>query len=179
LYLGVPGVLHPSESLYQLIHARSPWDDGHAKYQSVPVLEAALQPWPEVQVVVTSPLPSALGLASVLPHLGPTLAERVVGCTFEDLTSKVRRAVVARNGSTRAKGFSTEDYWRMSKAQIVAAHVAWRRPVQWVVVDEEDILWPAQIRQDQVVLTDGCLGLKDPAVQDRLHEVLLRNFGTE
>lgn len=40
LYSGISGVLHPSESLYGLVHGRS-WADGHAKYEGVLVLAAA------------------------------------------------------------------------------------------------------------------------------------------
>lgn len=177
LYLGISGVLHPSESLYVLLHGRSPWDDGQARYQSVPVLEAALVRWPAVEIVLTSTLPSAQGLATVLQQLGPSLASRVVGCTQDDLTTQVKRTVSTRSGSTRSVGFSTDDYRRMNKADIVATHVAWRRPVQWVAVDDEDILWPQDARRDRLVLTDGCVGLASAEAQDRLLTVLLMNFG--
>jgi hypothetical protein len=178
LYLGISGVLHPSESLYTLLHGRSPWDDGNAKYQSVPVLEAALQRWPDAEVVLTSTLPRAHGLATVLQQLGPSLAGRVVGCTQDDLTNRVKRTVSTRSGSTRTVGFSTDDYRRMNKAGIVATHVAWRRPVQWVAVDDEDILWPRDMRRDRLVLTDGGVGLASAEAQDRLLTVLLMNFGS-
>ena len=74
-------------------------------------------------------------------------------------------------------GFSNEDYWRLNKAQIVEAHVAWRRPARWAAVDDEDILWPEDVRHEKLVLTDGCQGLNDPTAQDRLQTVLLMNFG--
>lgn len=177
LYLGISGVLHPSESLYTLLQGRSPWDDGHARYQCVPVLEAALQRWPGVEVVLTSTLPGARGLATVLQQLGPALAGRVVGCTQDDLTNRVKRTVSTRSGSMRTVGFSNDDYRRMNKADIVATHVAWRRPVQWVAVDDEDILWPKDVRRERLVLTDGCVGLASADAQDRLLTVLLGNFG--
>ena len=176
LYLGISGVCHPSESLYRLLRGRSPWQDGHAKYQSVPVLEAALKRWPEVEVILTSTQPWVHGLTHVLRELGPGLAQRVVGYTYEDLTKKVKRTVLTRSGSTRTIGFSNEDYWRMNKAQIVAEHVAWRHPVRWVAIDDEDILWPSDVRRDRLVLVDGCLGLEDAKAQDRLQTVLLMNF---
>ena len=177
LYLGIFGVLHPSESLYALLHGRSPWDDGHARYQSVPVLEAALARWPAVEIVLTSTLPRAQGLATVLQQLGPSLASRVVGCTQEDLTTQVKRTVPTRGGGTRTVGFSTDDYRRMNKAEVVATHVAWRRPLQWVAIEDEDILWPQDVRRDRLVLTDGCVGLASAEAQDRLLTVLLMNFG--
>jgi len=176
-YVGISGVLHPSESVYELLRSRSPWTDGHSKYEGVPVLEAALQRWPDVRIVLTSTQPWAHGLESVLEQLGPALAERVDGYTYDDLTNKAKRRVVTRSGTTRSIAFSSEDYWRMNKSQIVAAHVEWRRPSQWIAIDDEDILWPHDMRRDKLVLTDGCEGLLEPRAQDRLMTLLVSNFG--
>lgn len=177
VYVGISGVLHPSESLYQLLHGRSAWDDGHSEYESAKVLERALKGWPDVRLVLTSTQPWAHGLAAVLERLGPALASRVVGYTYDDLTSKVQREVLTRSGATRTLRFSSEDYWRMNKAQIVATHVEWSRPEHWIAIDDEDILWPRDVRRDQLVLTDGCVGLAGAEAQDRLLTLLMGNFG--
>jgi len=178
VYLCTSGVLHPSESTYELLRGRSPWNDGHAKYESASVLEAALAAWPEARLVLTTPEPRAYWLQSVLRGMGPSMAARVVGFTWEDLTTKIKREVQARSGTKRLIGYSSEDYWRMSKAEIVAAHVAWSRPERWIVIDDEDILWPQDVRRDRLVLTDGCVGLRGAREQGRLQTVLLMNFGT-
>jgi HAD domain in Swiss Army Knife RNA repair proteins len=175
--MGISGVLHPSESTYELVHGRSPWLDGHSLYEGVLVFEWALQSWPEVRIVLTSTQPWAKGLDKVLRHLGPTLASRVVGFTYEDLTTRIKREVPTRSGTTRIVGYSNEDYWRMSTADIVAAHVAWSHPEQWAVIDDEDILWPADVRRDRLVLTDGCVGLRSARTRDRLCTVMEQNFG--
>lgn len=177
VYLGISAVLHPSESLYNLVCGRSPWTDGHSKYESVPVLERALESWSDVELVLTSTQPWAHGLESVLEHLGPSLAARVVGYTYEDLTTKVKREVNTRSGAIRTLRISNEDYWRMSKADIVAAHVKWHRPERWIAIDDEDILWPHEVRRDRLVLTDGCVGLRSMEAQDRLRTVMHMNFG--
>lgn len=176
VYLGISGVLHPSQSLYELVLRRSPWDDGHARYEGVPVLAAALEPWPSARIVLTSTQPWAHGLASVLAHLGP-LASRVAGFTFDDLTQNAVRVVRTRSGTTRMLTYSSNEYWRMNKSDIVAAHVAWSRPVAWIAIDDESILWPHDVMRDRLVLTDGCAGLLDAATQDRLLTVLAGNFG--
>lgn len=177
IYLGISGVLHPSESIYSLVFGRSPWEDGHSKYENVPALLQALENWPDLELVLTSTQPWAHGLDSVLAQLGPTLAARVVGYTHKDLTTKVKREVTTRGGLKRTLGISNEDYWRMSKADIVATHVEWRRPGRWIAIDDEDILWPHEVRRDRLVLTDGCVGLQSAEAQDRLRTVMLRNFG--
>jgi hypothetical protein len=177
VYLGISGVLHPSESFYRLISGRSPWADGHSKYDSVPILVQALENWPDVEIVLTSTQPWAHGLESVFAQLGPSLASRVVGYAYEDLTTKVTREVTTRSGETRIESLSNEDYWRMSKADIVATHVRWRRPDKWIAIDDEDILWPHDVRRDRLVLTNGCVGLQSVEAQDRLRAVMLKNFG--
>ena len=178
LYLGISGVLHPSETAYRLVHGGSPWLDGHQEYEGVGALEDELRRWPTVRVVLTSTQPHIHGLATVLKRLGPLLAARVVGHTFDDITRHVTREVRTRRGGIRHIKVFAEDYWRMSKAQIVAAHVAWRAPVQWVAVDDEDIGWAAAVRANQLVLTDGCDGLLGSDARAALQTALGANFGT-
>jgi len=175
LYLGISGVLHPSASTYELVYGRSPWVDDHCQYEAVQWLSTALEAWPHVKIVLTSTQPWKLGLPAVLLRLG-TLAERVIGYTFEDLTTKVLRQVRTRSGTTRQLTYSSEDYWRLNKAYIVTAHVEWLRPDAWVAVDDEDILWPT-LWADHVCIVDGLEGLKHPAEQDRLVTCLEMNFG--
>jgi hypothetical protein len=69
------------------------------------------------------------------------------------------------------------DYWRLHKSGIVRRHVHWLRPTAWVVLDDEDILWDDDVRNDRLVLTSGALGLNDPRAMDRLMTVLAGNFG--
>jgi hypothetical protein len=159
------------------VFGRSPWEDGHSKYENVPALLQALENWLDVELVLTSTQPWAHGLDSVLAQLGPSLAARVVGYTYEDLTTKVTREVTTRSGLTRTIGLSNEDYWRLNKSAIVATHVEWRRPDRWIAIDDEDILWPHEVRRDRLVLTDSCLGLQSEDALDRLRAVLLMNFG--
>lgn len=177
IYLGISGVLHPSESIYSLLNIRSPWEDGHSKYEGAPVLAKALESWPDVEIILTSTQPWAHGLESVLEQLGPSLAARVVGYTYEDLTTKVKREVTTRRGVVRTIGVSNEDYWRLNKSAIVATHVEWRRPDCWIAIDDEDILWPHDTRRDRLVLTDGCEGLQSAEAQDRLRALMRMHFG--
>jgi hypothetical protein len=170
VYLGVSGVLHPSASLYELIEGRSPWDNGHRPYEAVPVLERALQGWPEARIVLSSTQPWAKGLPAVLEALGPSLASRVLGHTYEDLTTRLRRG-------RRQRPLSSEDYWRLNKSDIVRLHAQWLRPAAWLAVDDDTILWTTDECRNRLVVVDGCKGLLDPAAQDRLLTVLTGQFG--
>lgn len=175
LYCGLSGVVHPSATTYALVRGKNPWTDGHAEYEAVPWLAQTLERWPDVKVVLTSTQPWKLGLAAVLQRM-PALAERVIGFTFEDLTNRPVRLVRTRSGASRLSSYSSEDYWRMNKSDIVVAHVAWLQPAAWVAVDDEDILWPPE-HAARICIVDGCEGLKHPAEQDRLLTCLQMNLG--
>lgn len=177
LYLGISGTLHPSESTYQLVEGRSPWSDGHLPYEAAPWLAQALEGWRSVRLVLTSTQPWSKGLPAVLEMLGPALASRVVGFTYEDLTTQPVHRIRTRSGSEVDRPYNGEDYWRMNKSAIVAAHVAWLKPQAWVAVDDEDILWPQELRS-HVCIVDGCRGLGHPEEQDRLLTCLAMTFGT-
>lgn len=175
LYLGISGVLHPSASIYELVYGFSPWDAGHRKYEAVQWLSPSLTRWSDVRIVLTSTLPRRDGLPVVLENLG-ALADRVIGHTYEDLTTRVLRHVRTRSGLTRQIAFSDEDYGRMHKSGIVAAHLTWLKPREWVVVDDDDILWP-KVSAEHVCIVDGLAGLQHPGEQDKLLTCLEVNFG--
>jgi hypothetical protein len=170
IYLGISGVLHPSRSLYELLEGRSPWDAGHRPYEAVPILENALLNWPDVRIVLTSTQPWSEGLPTVLAELGSSLSPRVLGFTYEDLTTKLRRG-------RRHLPLSDEDYWRLNKSEIVRLHVQWLRPQAWVAVDDDTILWTEDERHQHLVEVDGGKGLLEQAAQDRLAIAMTRNFG--
>lgn len=174
IYLGISGVLHPSETAYKLACRRSPWSDGHVPYEGVSVLVDALQDWPDVRLVLTSTQPRSRGIAAVLQCLGASLASRVVGVSYDDITTKVERL---RGAARSAVGYSSDDYWRMNKADIVRVHSEWRRPESWIAIDDEDILWSPLVRRDRLVLTDACEGLAGEATKARLRAVMQANFG--
>lgn len=170
IYLGLSGVVHPSASAYELVNGCAPWSWGHREYEAVSVLEVVLAAWPEAHIILTSTLPTTQGLPAVLKRLGPTLSASVLGFSFEDLTTKVKRG-------GQQMPYSVEDYGRLNKSDIVRAHVEWLRPGAWIAVDDDSILWTELERRDHFVYVDPCKGLLDPAAQDRLITVLTGQFG--
>lgn len=169
VYLGISGVLHPSAMLYELLNERTLEDDGHRKYEAVGALDAALSGWPNACIIITSTQPWAKGLPAVLSELGP-LAPRVLGHTFDDLTTKVPFG-------RRQRPISPEDYWRLSKSSVVLRHVEWLKPTHWIAVDDDGDRWPDDVALQNLVLTEGDKGLLAPESFDRLLTVLNGNFG--
>lgn len=170
LYLGIGGVLQPSESTYMWVHGRDPFEDGHCRYESAPLLAQLLEGWPDVRIVLTSTRPWAHGLPFVLEALGPGLARRVLGYTFDDLTTKVRVGKSQRQ-------LRDLDYWRLSKASIVEKHLAWLRPCAWVAVDDEPFGWTDQELTCNVVVTPPVEGLASEEARTKLRGLLMYQFG--
>lgn len=157
LYLGISGVLHPSQSTHELLEAASPWERGHSPYEAVQWLARVLGSWPAARIVLTSTRPWKQGLPAVKHELGPELASRVLGFTYEDLTQHPTRPMRGKAGITLVR-HSDPAYWRMSKADIVQAHVRWAEPCAWVALDDEDFSWPIEA-QEHCVFVDGSKGL--------------------
>jgi HAD domain in Swiss Army Knife RNA repair proteins len=170
VYLGVTGVLHPSATLFQMVHGRSPWNNGHSKYEGVPVLREALSGWPDAKLVLTAYEAWRGGLETVLAELGSTLAQRVIGTTYEDLTTK------ARVGPRRTT-FSKDGYRRLTRSEVVRTHVEWLQPAAWVAIDDEGTFWTMDERRLHLVTTDPCRGLIEARALDRLMTLLVGNFG--
>lgn len=167
LYLGISGVLHPSSSVYFLVHGGDL--DRARKYEGVPLLAGLLEPHPEVKIVLTSTVPWKYGLEATLDLLGSPLRDRVVGYTFHDLTTKYRMGRYQRL-------FDELDYWRCDKARIVRMHVELTKPRRWIALDDEQC--PSWNDEPNVVLVRGAVGLLgDADAQCRLAEVLRQEFG--
>lgn len=176
LYLGISGVLHPSKSTYELVERACPWDKGHRPYEAAEWLARVLLPWPSVRIVLTSTRPWKQGLHAVKQELGTELASKVLGFTYEDLTQHPTRPMRGKTGITLVR-HSDPAYWRMSKADIVQAHVRWAEPCGWVAIDDEDFSWPIEA-QEHCVFVDGSKGLlHDARAQMDMLRVLAANFG--
>lgn len=171
VYLCLSGVLHPSRSLFKLLHNVDFEQAGHSKYENVSVLAKALKGYPDARIMLTTTEPWNTGLEQTKAALGD-LAERVMGSTFEDLTTKVPWRTPS------GKPRDEMDYGRMDRSRIVDAHAEWLKPSGgWVVIDHEDILWSDDVREERLVLTPPTKGLQDPEAQSRLAKVLRQNFG--
>lgn len=170
LYLGIPGVLHPSVAAYRQAHGVAPWEHGHEPYEGVPVLERALAGW-DVHLVLTSREPCLQGMVPVLDALGDCIARRVIGSAYDHLTRY-------RRPGRSAQLLTAAEYGELGKAEVVRRHLAWMRPAAWVAVDAGDCGWGgAPECAGHVVRVDGYDGLMHPAAEDKLLTLMHANFG--
>lgn len=148
LYLDFDGVLHPMLVLRTRKGPQlGPGLQQHRLFEHVQRLDAALMPFPEIQIVLSTSWVKVYGFDRARSLLGP-LQSRVVGATFH---SRMPRA----------------EFEAMSRGLQIYADVLRRKPSSWLALDDDYQDWPAWCR-DRLVLTDSQLGLTHPTAWRRL-----------
>jgi hypothetical protein len=150
LYLDYDGVLHP-EGVYAQ-RGRGPYiayPEGHTLFEHAPLLEAVLEPYPAVRIVLsTSWVRAYKSLRRVAKRLTPQLQARVIGATYHTQIDPTLFAQAARG----------MQIW---------SDVLRRRPADWLAIDDDYFGWPAWCK-DKLVVTDAILGISAPAVLEEL-----------
>ena len=142
LFLDFDGVLHPIGG-------------DVAPLEYAPLLIAALEPHPAVEIVLSTSWVPVFGLDGTRDMLPAELRQRVVDATYDPLYM------------LRAEWSSLTRY-----AQI--AHYVKRRSVtRWLAIDDDAEGWPAEFRKS-LVRTSGLLGLAHPDVVPELADKLIR-----
>ena len=165
LYLDYDGVLH-HDAVYRSpkrgIHIDSRRAPGRRLFEWTECLVQAVQPFPRLEIVLSTSWVRVLGYTRARSYLPAKLNSRVVGATFH------RRAHKA--DSIRESGILVP-----ARGFEVMRDVQRRQPKQWVAVDDSDEGWPAEHR-DRVVLCDPVTGLGDAGARARLDQVLHAHF---
>ena len=158
IFLDFDGVLHPGEVWYEhgmrQPRLRSP---GHQLFESVPVLEAAIAPYPALRLVLSTSWVQTFGFERTREFLPEALRSRVIGATYD---------------------LDSPDAWRFSRMRrydTIAADVVRRKPHRWLAVDDDALGWPAT-ELAALALTPVDLGLACPAAQAQLHSRLAARF---
>lgn len=165
LYLDYDGVLH-HEAVYRSpkrgIYLDSSVAPGRCLFEWTDALVQAVQPFPELQIVLSTSWVRVLGYTGARDYLPAALASRVVGATFHRRYHR-GEYVSAMSQHWPARGFE------------VLRDVARRCPWEWIAIDDTDEGWPAEQR-DRVVLCDPSTGLSDAATRAQLELVLAKYF---
>ena len=155
LYLDYNGVLHDSRVMRNRKRGLYLADPTKQFFSWMPILEALLEPVPTLRIVLSTSWVRAVDFDTAKYELSPALRERVIGSTFHH------------------PGLLQTTFDTMSRGQQILGDVARRSPSDWLAIDDDDAGWPAAQRH-RLVLTDGALGLSDPAVQQSLRDLLQR-----
>ena len=158
LFLDFDGVLHPGEVWYEY-GMREPLlrTPGHKLFESLPVLEAALAPYPALKIVLSTTWVQTVGFDKARERLSEALRSRVIGATYDP---------------------DSPDAWRFSRMRrydTIALDVIRRGPARWLALDDDALGWP-QNEQDALALVPADLGLACPNAQALLCGRLAARF---
>ena len=159
-YLDYDGVLHHENVARGPRRSALMQEPGRSLFEWAPVLVAALQPYPDVTIVLTTSWVRVLGFDRSKAYLPSALRERVVGATFH------RR----EHGPTRDL---RESWAQLPRGVQVAQDVGRRRPRTWFAIDDAvEEFSPFQV--EWLVACDGTTGLGAPNARERLREMVLK-----
>jgi hypothetical protein len=158
LFVDFDGVLHPNDVWYEYgmrePRLRTP---GHKLFESLPVLEDAMAPYPALMIVLSTAWVQTLGFEHARDRLSEALRRRVVGATYD---------------------LDSPDAWRFSRMRrydTITLDVARRKPARWLAVDDDALGWPAN-EQESLALVPAERGLACQEAQVLLRSRLAARF---
>lgn len=152
VFLDFDGVLHPDE-VYLVRNQPVLRMDGFSLFEWSGILAESLDPYPAVQLVLSTSWVRLLGFEEALQYLPGPLRQRVTGATWH--------ATVPRR------------WTQMTRYEQVLHGIERHRPSRWLAIDDDGIGWPDKHREN-LVLTDSLLGLGVTSAQAELRDKLQR-----
>lgn len=157
LYLDLDGVVHHEKVLW---HPRkgiymSPYEAaGHSLFEWVPILEAVLEPYPAVALVLSSTWCIRPGYSATLKRLPASVRARFIGGTYHKRVHGVDPWNLSMFRTTPRGVQILEDAQR-------------RKPRHWITLDDDLEGWPDSCRQN-LIACEGTTGLSNLDVQHEL-----------
>ncbi len=161
LYLDLDGVVHHEKVLW---HPRkgiymSPYEAaGHSLFEWIPILEAVLEPYPTVALVLSSTWCIRPGYSATLKRLPAYLRARFIGGTYHNRVHGV-------------DPWNLSMFRTMPRGVQVKEDARRRKPRQWLALDDDLEGWPDSCREN-LIACEGTTGLSNPVVQHELREKL-------
>jgi HAD domain in Swiss Army Knife RNA repair proteins len=160
LFVDYDGTLHRGRGLLDE-HGKVSLDSEQPPFEYAPLLASMLEPYPDVQLVLTTGWLDRIPLEQVLSYLPPALARRVV-----DTTQHIKpRFGDLKNGSART--------------YVIRSYVFSKRLAHWLALDDS-VYGAFHLSTDfldlsrHLVLLDAQRGIGDVEVQLRIRQWLLQ-----
>jgi HAD domain in Swiss Army Knife RNA repair proteins len=159
LFVDFDGTLHSGHAVLSA-DGQVSLDSGRPLFECAPLLVAMLEPYPSVQIVLTTSWLRTLSVEKVISHLPPALARRVVDTT-QDVKARLSYIL---NGSERT--------------YVIARYALGHGLKNWLAIDDSvyDAYHigsePGQLMQNFVLLDAG-RGIRDEAAQQRIRDWLI------
>jgi hypothetical protein len=156
VYLDFDGVLHDEDVVWKRGKGIYVNTAARSLFEWEPFLIELLAPHPEVKIVLSTSWVLVKSFDYAKHRLSQPLRDRVVGATFH-------------------KHFmERESFINMPRGLQVCGDVLRRKPMNWLAIDDDGLGWPAW-SVDKLLLTDGRLGLSDPATRQDIQRRLKAN----
>ncbi|MDO8903228.1 HAD domain-containing protein [Hydrogenophaga sp.] len=152
LYLDYDGVLHHEDVWWHPRRGAYIRTPGYALFEHMPLLEAALEPFPDVRIVLSTSWVRVRRFSRSVKRLSPALRERVIGATFHTRMNE--------------KAFTD-----LPRGVQILGDVSRRQPRHWVALDDDAEGWPEAYRSD-LIHTDEVLGISAPGTIQELRKRL-------
>lgn len=159
LFLDFDGVLHPDE--VYLVRGRPMLrDEGHL-FMWAPLLEDALSPFPDVQIVLSTSWVQKLNFRRASNFLPEALRRRIIGATWH---------------SKMAEEIDYSHWWNAAtRHQQIRRYVNRAELTNWIAIDDDGEGWSTG-DANKLILTDSQKGLSDAklllqlSIKLRLHD---------
>ena len=155
LFLDYDGVLH-ADDVYRSKSGIA-LKSGGTLFEHAAILAAAIEPHPNVKIVLSTSWVRERGFNRAKKFLPPSLQIRVTGATYH-------------SSFELDDGLQTP-WVLLNRYEQIARHVMKRRITDWIAVDNDNEGWPEKLAH-RLVHTDDDLGLGELAAQQRLTLVL-------
>jgi hypothetical protein len=158
LFVDYDGTLHSGHALLDAA-GQVTLDSGGQLFEYAPLLVEILEPYPDVEIVLTTSWLRAMPTEKVMSYLPPELARRVVDTT----RGRIARFSHVRNGTERT--------------DIIACYALGKRLKNWLAIDDSVYgayyfgREPGELVRNFVLL-DSTRGITDEVAQQRIREWL-------
>lgn len=159
-YLDYDGVMHPDEVYRRPGRGLVMEAPGRVLFEWASVLEGALQPYPDLRIVLSTSWVRELGYNRARGFLPPALSERVIGATFH----------------RREHGHTADLRWlwaQSGRGHQIVRDVRRRGPQRWFAIDDAVDEFDGEQAQ-WLVPCHSRTGLGAPEAQRALREMLER-----
>lgn len=154
LYLDFDGVLHHEDVYFHQERGIYMNEPGHSLFEWMPILDELLAPHPDVKIILSTSWVPQKSFDYAKRQLSATLQKRVIGSTFNSTMSRYERNMTPRGVQIQ------EDVLRRSVQR-------------WFAIDDDTVYWPEKCLEN-LVATDGALGINDVRAQDAIRAQLRR-----
>lgn len=178
IYLDFDGVLHPEDVrrdsrgrifILSTDNAGKKIKSTKRLFENCQLLELALQPYPQVRIVLSTSWVKALrSYSKARSRLSKGLKDRTIGATFHS-------AMVFEKYSPYASNCAYDSQKRFEQ---ILRDVDSRGVKSWLAIDDDDTDLPLVLRERHFIVPKTDQGLAEQAIYNDLKEKLSRTFST-